>query len=359
MLNGLSQADLSFRHAAFRARRKLGQVLPIGAAAEKVWTIAEAETAETPPSLFLPGQPEKIRGLAWGGDWAIDRMRIFGGPMRRGAVVAYELRGAALVAGSILCKQSERRIFPYEAGSPPALNGSIADIKAAALTGSYLGLLYFGHWLRDDSTLELLANGYGDCVTPSPPDWPHCKPYRSLLGLTARNVDAARFEKLVVFDDEDYTTHKMERMRALRARAAKRVAPGKARGVFFKRGIRDANSRRLVNEEELAAALADDGFAVLDPFKASADEIGGALAGADILVGPEGSQLAHGAIFLREGAGLLAITAPERFSSGHKRWADHLGVRYGFVIGDAVEGGHSVSVDDLRRTMDLFGKATD
>lgn len=354
MLQGVIQAELSLRYTAFRARRRLHALAPLAECADKVWTVAEAAHVMTPPALCLPGQQEKIRTL-FDTTWEIERVRISGGRAPRKGVVGYEFSNAALVHGSVLCGRGEQRVLPHDRGSRPESLTSVIDVDCGALAGSYLGLLYFGHWLRDDSALELLGSEFGEPVTMAPPaEWTHCAEYRGVLDLQSRVTGAARFRKLFMFDDEDFSPHKAARLRALRARATKLGNGGGHRRIFLSRGLRDGGGRAFSNEQEIAAALAADGFAILDPMKMSVQDFARVLGGVDLLVGPEGSQFAHAALFLKPGAGLLAITSPNRFVTSHKRWCDDIGVRYGFVIPDESENGLTLNISDLKRTIELF-----
>lgn len=355
MLTGLTQAHLSLRYAAFRARRRLRALAEFADCADRTWNVADAAPVMTEPALCLSGQAEKIKTL-FDTTWEVERQRIAGGRVERKAVVGYELSNAALVYGSILCKRSEKRVIPHDRGPRPSKLSPVVDAKRGALSASYLGLLYFGHWLRDDSALELLASEYGETVSlPPPSEWVHCDDYRRVLDLKSRVVGAARFKKLVIFDDEDFSPHKAARFQMLRARAAQLGNGGGHSAVFLSRGLRDGGGRAFNNEAEIAEALAADGFTILDPMKASVQDFARVLGGADLVVGPEGSQFAHAALFLRPGAGLLAITSPHRFVTSHKRWCDAIGVRYGFVVPDDREGGLNVNIDELKRTIDLFG----
>ncbi len=354
VLRSLGEADLSMRYVAFRARRRLRLLKTLAEAADKKWTVAPAETVMTAPSICLPGQAEKARQTCPNTSWDVERIRVSGGKVMREAVVAYQLSNAALVYGSILCGAGERRVVPYERGLPADLS-PVADFREGALSGSYLGLLYFGHWLRDDSSLELLAAEFSAPITLRPPsDWVHCDAYRRILSLSSQTVTSARFKRLVIFDDEDFSAHKTERLRKLRERAAKASKRTGPRLVFLKRGLRDNGARHFLNEEDVAAALAKDGFTIIDPLKSDVATFAETLGSADIVVGPEGSQLGHAALFLREGAGLLAITPPRRFVTGHKRWCDQLGIRYGLVMGDEQEEGFTANVGDVKRTIDLY-----
>ncbi|NOX82671.1 MAG: glycosyltransferase family 61 protein [Alphaproteobacteria bacterium] len=361
-MQNLQHVGLSLRHGLFRLRRRFDAARTMADAADKVWTIAPAETLNTPPSVFLPGEYDKVRTIAGGTTTEIEMRRVCGGQFERPPIMAYRYTNAFLYRGAVVARGAERRVLPYGVTPSPSHQFPVVSIREGALAGSYLGLQYFGHWLMDDAPLSLLAEQYGQPVSPSPPTWhaahfaeSHIHAYAKFLDLPWRQEGNVFFKSLVMFDDEDFTTHKGARLEVLRQRVLNRLgAPRDRKRVFIKRGISDKGVRRFHNEDAVAAALAEDGFDILDPTKASVEEIAQMLNGCDVVVGSEGSQQVHSLFFLPPGAGLLAITPPNRFTLVNKRWTDLLNIQYGFTVGDAEEEGFSANIDDIKRTIDLF-----
>jgi hypothetical protein len=351
-LDRVTPARIALERLKFRVARRLLRPSPLRQAARRSWTIAPAHRLTTQASLFLPAQVETIRRLDPCTAWEIERRRIFGGAFEMPAVQAFEYADAALYRGAIVCRGRQERIRPH--GAPDPRGDGPLDVPQGALAGTYLGLQYFGHWLRDDAALSELARECGEPISPTPPDWPHIAGYVDLLGLSWRTAETVRFQTLVMFDDEEYTRSKGERLSSLRARLRGRTPQSSGRRVFLRRGAEDQGPRRFGNENEIAGSLASLGFLVLDLISSSVEEIARALAGAELVVGVEGSHLAHATYFLKEGGGLLAITSPDRFATGNKRWTDLLGMRYGFLVGDPSRDGFTADFDDLRRAVDLF-----
>ncbi len=332
-------------------------------AADKVWTVTSAETLNTPPSIFLPGEFDKVLTVEGRTTTEIEAKRVHGGSFERPPIMAYRYTNAFLYKGAVVARGAERRVLPYGVPPPPSHNFPVLTVGEGALAGSYLGLQYFGHWLMDDTPLALLAEQYGQPVSPSPPNWhaahfgeSHIHAYAKFLDLPWRQEENVFFKSLVMFDDEAFTTHKGARLETLRQRVFKRLgAPRKKKRVYIKRGITDKGVRRFHNEDAVAAALAEEGFDVIDSTKVSVEEISQALHGAEIIVGSEGSHQAHALYFLPPGGALLAITPPDRFATTHKCCTDLLNIQYGFTVGDAQEEGFSANIDDVKRTIDLFG----
>ena len=122
--------------------------------------------------------------------------------------------------------------------------------------------------------------------------------------------------------------------------------------VYLRRG-KSAERRELVNEDEIAERLLQVGASVLQMEETPTESIIEYLLGAEVVIGVEGSQLCHAVHTLREGGAIVVIQPPFRFYNAHKDWADALGMKYGFVVGDPAENGFELDPDDLLRTIDL------
>jgi len=122
--------------------------------------------------------------------------------------------------------------------------------------------------------------------------------------------------------------------------------------VMLLRG-NSGTKRSLVNENEIAEFLSSQGFVIVDPQKMSVDEILFETLGAEIVVGVEGSQLAHGLFPLGAAGTILTLQPPDRFNNVFKDYTDCLGLNYSFVVGNPVTGGFEIRIEDLARTLDM------
>ena len=106
---------------------------------------------------------------------------------------------------------------------------------------------------------------------------------------------------------------------------------------------------------EIAEKLERDrGFRILDPSNATVAEIVEACAGARVIAGIEGSQMAHGMMIMPEDATLLAIMPPDRVVSVMKIPTDRQGQGFAAVIGEGVAEAFRVSWDEVAGTLDLL-----
>lgn len=306
MLEFLKHADLARRRYQFRLSRKLGLSRVLEDVAEQTWEIAPAQRVETPPSVFLDGQFEKARVIEAWSSREVEIKRVFGGVFERPPLVARRFADAMLHLGAIHCGRAEKPLLPLETPHYPARDFPVLDIEEGALAGSYLGLAFFGHWLSDDAPLALLASKYGEPISPKPPalhthirGGGHFDGYVRLLDLPWRAAENVRFRSLILFDDEEFTSHKGDRLEQLRNTVCERLGAPRAAGrrVFIKRGHVDRGGRRFINEGLVAEELSRDGFDILEPAKASVEEIAAALYGATLIAGVEGSHLMHATFF--------------------------------------------------------------
>jgi hypothetical protein len=72
----------------------------------------------------------------------------------------------------------------------------------------------------------------------------------------------------------------------------------------------------------------------------------------------EGSHLMHGLMVLEPGASVLTLQPPDRFCGVIKRTTDMEYLNYGFVVGQAEEGGFRADPDEVERTLDMLPQST-
>jgi capsular polysaccharide biosynthesis protein len=108
----------------------------------------------------------------------------------------------------------------------------------------------------------------------------------------------------------------------------------------------------MTNEPAVAKALQARGFTILDPAQLRAAELVEACLDTDVVVGVEGSQLAHGIAAMRRGGTVITLQPPARFSSIWNGICEGAGLRYGFVVGHAQGSVFSIDIDGLNRLID-------
>lgn len=328
---------------------------PVVSLAADSWEIWPAEAAVAPPAIHLPGQLERIR------DWAFvnadPRPEMAGGPVIHGATRGHLIRDVWLVNGSLYKKNALTWLAP-PLGGWASLRAE-DEIERAGLVCSVIGNTYFGSWLIEDCVTYALASAAGVPVTVQRPPSAHAARYEELLGMAPRRLRTAFFRELVMFDDTGQNRHKHRRFRQLgeRLRACvipAHAAPAPRRNVFLLRGS-SGMPRLLDNEPELAEYLEQrHGFLILDPLREEVTTILAACAAADVVMGVEGSQLAHGMAVLREGGTLFALQPPNRFVRVYKDMTDRDRQHFAFVVGEATATGFRIDPEEVARTLELI-----
>jgi hypothetical protein len=315
------------------------------------------ETATSPPAVFLEGALGKIVGLSPWRSWELEFRAIHGGKGTHGRSFSYVLENVDLV-GAFLYRGAAKSQPGYGRSSLLMCDiGKRQVLERANLVTSNSGSHFFGTLLLDDFPLELIAEGNAENISMVTRLFEHEEGYRSLLGLPrATLVRNAHIRRLTMYVDFAQNSYKAARYRELRARLRKRLG-SKARppcGVYIKRGA-TGEPRVLENEAAITRLLADQGFEVIDPAVASAEEIASRSLDARIVVGVEGSQLSHAIFSAADGCAFLVLQPPDRFAMAYKEFTDRLDMTFAFLVGDRSEHGFVVPMDDVRRMLDVLG----
>ncbi|WP_372752965.1 glycosyltransferase family 61 protein [Mariniflexile sp.] len=323
----------------------------------KSWDIAPGTSSMVSQAYYLEGQLDRVTATAVTGD---PNLLMLGGNERyHPPTRAYLLKDLWMINGNIYKGLHQLLLHPrYQLPKkldyiPPIKIAT--EIDHAAIYNSYDGYKAFGIWLSDDCTMYPLAAAEGTPVTSDIFASPHMRDYRRLLHMTPFKTNAAYLKNAVFFDDDwGNNTSKHERFMAIRHRLLSQFPASKHPGVFIIRG-NSGNSRVMLNEEAMAEQLRESyGFKIVDINKHSVSEILGACAGAQVLVGVEGSHLMHGLMVLEPGTALLTLQPPNRFCGVLKMTTDMEHIHYGFVVGIPKEEGFFVNLEEVKRTLALF-----
>jgi len=331
-----------------RLLRRPGPTLE--AAAAKIWDLAPGASELTPPAFYLPNQLERVTGWAFADEHP--RRAMEGGLRRVHAPTrAFLLKDAMLVDSAIYANGFSRR---YRRRSALPMARIEAEIDTGALYCTEQGLKWFGSWLMDDCLAYPLASALGQPVSLKQDLSPHMMEYEALQRMAPARPDAALIRDAIVFADFGQNGDKRERAAKRREILLAGRDVKSHPGVFILRGM--AGERRiLLNEDDLAQHLSDKrGFKVLNPAKLSVDELLSACAGAETVIGIEGSALMHGVGVLAPGGRILALQPPNRFVTVYKDLADRDGQFFGSVVGISAEEGFRIDPIEVEQTLDLF-----
>lgn len=316
---------------------------------DKTWILHPSEVGTNRPAIYLDGELEKVTGVPEDSTYAMQLERATGGQKEHGATVAYQIQAAHLLNG---CVYKGAMKYPLIHAAAKRIDGyqGIEFLPQAALACTLCGNQYFGHWVTDNLTLNLAAQELAEAVTTEIAVTNHQFEYRDCFSIYAKAVRQARFGELIIIDDIGQNRYKRQRYEQMRSRLKQLKPQQSLRGAMLLRG--DSGVKRLlVNENEVAEFLANQGFVIINPAKQSVSEIASKILGAQIIVGVEGSQLMHGLFSMQEHGTLLTLQPPYRFNNVFKDYTDCLEMKYAFVVGDPDPNGFKISLVTLDKTL--------
>lgn len=323
----------------------------------KSWDMAPGNTSFVPKAYFLEGQLERIKGIIFTPD-AIAIMQG-GYSMTHKTTRAYLIKDIWMLDGSIY-KGLYRLVMHHYSKLKPRMRyfPSMAvdtEINDATIYNTYDGHKYFFDWLVDDCSMYPLAVSEGIPVTSNIFAHAHASEYESVFEMSPIRTHTAYLKNAIFFDDDwGNSQSKHKRFVSHRTKLLAKFSGTKHPGVFILRGQSGA-SRHLINEIELAEKLRDTyGFRIVDVAKQSASDIISVCVGAQVIIGIEGSHMAHGLMVLEPETSLLIIQPPNRFTAVLKLAADMAGIHYGFVVGITKDDGFYIPLEEVQRTIGLL-----
>ena len=191
----------------------------------------------------------------------------------------------------------------------------VAEMSHAVLGSGTAGSSWFGHWLVDELPLQMLAKKYGPIISHPRPLYSHELPYLEKLGLEPpMQLRSAHFKSLIVIDEFAQNPDKVRRFLGFR----KLLSSGDRRyeRLYIRRG-RTGTPREILNEAQIHARLVSEGYGVLDMEHSTFNEIHEACRQARIIVGIEGSHLAHAQFMAADHACLVILNPPCRTLTTH------------------------------------------
>ena len=321
------------------------------------WEVAPGNNSLVPKAFYLQGQLARNKAVIFTPN-AIGIMQG-GQTLRHEPTRAYKLKDVWMLDGC-LHKGLHRFVMHHHSKLKPRLRylPSITvdtEITDAAIYNTYEGFTYFFDWLVDDCSMYPLAASEGVPVTFHINAHADAPEYECVFEMNPIKTPTAYLKTAIFLDDHwGNSESKHKRFVSHRTKLLNKFPGAKHPGVFILRG-QTGVSRQLINEIELAETLRDShGFRIVDVAKQSASEILSACVGAQVLIGIEGSHMAHGLMVLEPETSVVIIQPPYRFTAVLKLTADMAGIHYGFVVGIPKGDGFYVAVEEVQRTIDLL-----
>jgi len=322
----------------------------------RTWTLCTKEVTTVVPAIYLTESLGRVSGVMSDTTYERELRRVEGGKVEHAATVVYTVAKARLYNGSLYAGAWRNPLLDRGAGSPHLRLEPWVE-KTGALACTLYGNRYFGHWVYDDLPLSLAAETLDHPVIVARRPYHHEPGYRQMLDLERRTCTEGVFERMLVLEDVGQNSFKKRRYQELRARLRSRCPADGRSLIYIRRGARHALERRfLVNGPEVERFLVSRGFRVVDPDELSAEEIVRQIMGAKLVIGTEGSHMAHAAYTMADDSVLCVLQPPDRFNNVFKDYTGCLDQRYAFVVGAPAEGGFRVEPDEIDRTLALIEK---
>lgn len=324
--------------------------------ADRVREIAPGERFSGRPALYLEGDLDKVRSFEAWRNWDMEWRFISGAAIDHRPTWAYEFSDVAMSGPFVFHKRTRGHYGAGDQGSFLRDRSEWQDLKAAHLVTCRNGSEYFGHFMWDNLPMELLPGAEEMGITLCGQSRWHEEDYRRLYDLPKpKLVRFGRVGRLTVYNDTGQNSHRAARYRKLRARVRqalinKRNLPPSV-GVFVQRGTTGAD-RELVNEAEIIGELRGLGFDIINPDTMGGEEIAQRTLDAKVVVGVDGSHVAHTLYTIADDGAFLILQPPDRFSMVYKEFTDSLDMTYAFLVGEPTAGGFSIDTGDLKRLLD-------
>jgi capsular polysaccharide biosynthesis protein len=324
------------------------------------WELAPAETRENPVPLCIAGQLEKARVMDH--EWRTTNLEnLFSPTLTHKATTAHLLKDVELLSTSLFSGRMHHRLSDRH---PAILDREpIERIASGVLASGYSGNKWFGHYIGDTCPMNMMASDVAEARHAEVVSAPlisdtlgQRKRYLELQEIKLRILSRAHFEEVVIIDPLGINAYHRAKMKDFRRRIRKNISPLFGNhNVYLRRGTHGEN-RNPTNEAEIESVLSEYGFHFIEPESMTLDAFLASMLEAKLVVGIEGSQLAHTLPTARDGATLLTLQEPYRFAIPLKYWTESIGMRWGFLIGHRSANRYMIDPDELRRTLDLVAE---
>jgi Glycosyltransferase 61 len=327
-----------------RIGRTLGKAFRLEDYAADTITLCPEEVQTIPLPVYLPEHLDRITGVA-----IFDELEPTIASLRQTQVIhapslMIPLGKTRLFGGGLWSKNN---VFVARNLNP---NDHFPKVKLAqaVVTDSDIGVGFFGHWLRDVTTSNLIGTDEIPALAMVSPPFAHAIQYSQLFNLKAIYANSGTVDNLFILSDHSQNSFKRTRYLQFRERLANNLKPEiiDYKGVFIARG-QSGKNRAVVNEEEVIAFLQNQGFDVIYPETMQPADIIKKLWGAKIVVTVEGSAHNHAMFSMALDGVLLHLQPPQRFGGVIRGVCNCLGIGWGFYVCQPAADGNGFYVDSL------------
>lgn len=308
------------------------------------------------PAIYFADDLKQVTGVAYPRKIEWELGRIQRKQRTYNSLQTHTIENVILLDGNLYKGTAKRRIKGQTAKFFAKVPSQIQE--GGILVNTEIGARYFGDWLLLDLPLLRLAIQFGHTISidSGKPLTQHQFAYKEMFSAkeTRALTGPCIIDKITIFESSWSTIEHVAEAQKMRRLLQKRLGSELHPGVYFCRGDSGA-SRVLVNEKEVIAFMRNLGLLIINPEELNADEITRLTFNAKLVVGVEGSQLAHGIFCLADRGCMLVLQPPYRFNNPYKDQCDALGFRYAFTIGEACEGGFRINLSRVEKLLKTIG----
>lgn len=355
-MNAIFGSGISAKPLTQLVFKYLGLAMGCDESAAETVIVCPEEDILVAQAFHLDGQTDRVKGVADNTSFDLERTRIAGGLCKQGATMAYRIENTIFAGGRLYTHRLQN--IQGAQRKRKLLTRVNDELETAVLPLSYFAAIYFGHMVFDGGATALMAPTFGESYVDGEVAKGmsgHIGRYWQLFGLNYTGVRDVRIRHAWVFEDRGMNSYKAARLKTLSNRVRSLPGTRSGHGVFIRRrgwGTHRAPS----NEAELEDYFAARGYEIIDPSQMSVDEMVILIRGAEVVVGVEGSGMTHGMLAMAPDTTVVMLFPPWRFNNMMKDYADGLGMRYGFVVGEAWQDDYRIDPDEIMRTIDLATK---
>lgn len=314
--------------------------------------IEKERVIETALPIYLKEDLDKVTKSPFGITLKQEFNELIRTTYTSGPFYHYQLKNILLLKNRIYFDKYEYLLNPLEKPVRIYNSKKVVNYSNAAFSSMRISTVFFGHWLHEELMLIDYLQPKKNIVTTSLMT-PQKEEIKELFNL---KFDVSPFAYINIADMYEGWQHSSIYVDVLKKYKEKislitfkgQENPHRYSVVYLKRGPSGV-TRQIANESDLLDFLSKNYdvtsyIAETTPIK----ELYAAIFNADLIIGVEGSQLAHAIVAGRTGAVLICIQPPFRFYNPFKNYCADAGLKYSIFVGEQSDNNNIFNVDIQR-----------
>ena len=311
------------------------------------------------PAIYLKEDLKKVKGIAFGAPIEDEINVLNKSTYSSGPFIQYKLQNMLILKNRLYFENYKYALNPLEKTIRFYKTKSIKEFESAAFSSMRISTCFFGHWLHEELQLIDYLQGKEKIVSSSDLIGQKLE-IKKLFELEFSYVPFAKIKTVEMFHGWQHTQIQKDIFHKYKQKISKLshvTFPKQIKIVYLARGESGSKSNRIfLNENQLIEQLHK--HYDIKRFVAESTpilELYSAIYNADIILGIEGSQMAHAIIAGRPGATLLCIQPPYRFYNPFKTYCEDAKLAYAFIVADLGPNDNMFTVN-INKIKNLFDK---